>query len=303
VKDMRDAVIYNLGGLGKQTGIYFNSGNTYNYNTGVVNGSYILKGTLPYWGTIGNYVFVSNGWYEIVNVIYDNSKSAYVLVIDLIYTAAESTVIVSSIFNLEKYDIFEFTINMLDFSNRKIQVNITQTDTNTSFPVQTYLSEIIDIALVQEDTVYIEYWNDENTDIFYATGIKNRIRMPIEYFGGGYGDTTEAERTDSETYLVDAETYENDLIAFKLMPKQMMRKVVQGLAHKFVFLNEVQYVKEESPEVTGLIGSNQYRVSAQMTKADAVYTSKGIGQVFNVGTLEVIQLEEIESQGYLKIKK
>jgi hypothetical protein len=81
----------------------------------------------------------------------------------------------------------------------------------------------------------------------------------------------------------------------------MMRKVVQALSHKFVFLNDVQYVKEESPEITPLIGTNQYRVTARMTKANAVYTSKGRGEVFNAGTFEVPSLLETESDGYLKI--
>jgi hypothetical protein len=139
--------------------------------------------------------------------------------------------------------------------------------------------------------------------MFYATGIKNRIRMPIEYFGGTVIDETTAERTDINTYLISAEGYESDTIAFKLMPKQMMRKVVQALAHKFVFLNEVQYVKEDSPEISGLIGTNLYRIQAPMTKSNAVYTSRGTGESFTAGSYEIPNLLEIRSEGFLKIKK
>jgi len=305
LKDMRDATMYNIDDLGIQTGIFFISGEKYNPETGLPyspSQSYTLNGSLPAWGVIGNYIFLNGGWFQIVNIIYDKSKGAYVLVINIAYTGIDATVQVLSIYNLESYDIWEFIVDMSLFSNRKIQINISETDDNTTFYEQIYLSEIIYISEVQEGSVYIEYYNDDNTDIFYATGIKNKIRMPIEYFSGGYGDITESERTDSETYLIDAETYENDTIAFKLMPKQMMRKVVQALSHKFVFLNGVQYVKEESPEITGLIGSNQYRVTAKMTKANAVYTSKGIGQTFSTNTLEIPSLILADSQGYLKIK-
>ena len=302
LKDSREARVYNLANLGIQTGMYFTSGSTYDYYTGDVTGSYSLNGNLPAWGVIGNYVFYDSAWFQISNIIYDDSKSAYVLVLDVNYTGAEQSLRVNSLYNLEDYDIYEFNIDMSDFTDKKIQVNITQTDDNVSFPTEVYLSEVLDIAETQEGTLSIEYYNDNNTDIFYATGIKNKVRIPIEYFAGGYSDNVESERTDSNTYLINSEGYENDLIAFKLMPKQIMRKVIQALSHKFVFLNEVQYVKEESPEITPLIGSNLYRVNAQMTKSNAVYTAQGKNETFSLGAFEVPSLLEIETEGYLKIK-
>ena len=302
LKDSREARVYNLANLGVQTGMYFTSGSTYDYYTGDVTGSYSLNGNLPAWGVIGNYVFYDSAWFQISNIIYDDSKSAYVLVLDVNYTGAEQSLRVNSLYNLEDYNIYEFDIDMFDFTDKKIQVNITETDDNVSFPAEVYLSEVLDIAETQEGTLSIEYYNDNNTDIFYATGIKNKVRIPIEYFAGGYSDNVESERTDSNTYLINSEGYENDLIAFKLMPKQIMRKVIQALSHKFVFLNEVQYVKEESPEITPLIGSNLYRVNAQMTKSNAVYTARGKNETFSLGSFEVPSLLEIETEGYLKIK-
>lgn len=302
LKDSREARVYNLANLGVQTGMYFTSGSTYDYYTGDVTGSYSLNGNLPAWGVIGNYVFYDSAWFQISNIIYDDSKSAYVLVLDVNYTGAEQSLRVNSLYNLEDYNIYEFDIDMFDFTDKKIQVNITETDDNVSFPAEVYLSEVLDIAETQEGTLSIEYYNDNNTDIFYATGIKNKVRIPIEYFVGGYSDNVDSERTDSNTYLINSEGYENDLIAFKLMPKQIMRKVIQALSHKFVFLNEVQYVKEESPEITPLIGSNLYRVNAQMTKSNAVYTAQGKNETFSLGTFEVPSLLEIETEGYLKIK-
>ena len=302
LRDSREARVYNLGNLGVQTGMYFTSGSTYDYYTGEVTGTYSLNGNLPAWGVIGNYVFYKGDWIEISNIIYDNSKSAYVLVLDVIYTSFGESLTVRSLYDSETYDIYEFKVDMSDYSNSKIQVNITQTDDNVSFPDEVYLSEIIDVAEIQEGTLSIEYYNDNNTDIFYATGIKNKIRIPIEYFAGGYADNVESERTDSNTYLINSEGYENDLIAFKLMPKQMMRKVVQALSHKFVFLNDVQYVKEESPEIVSLIGSNLYRLNAQMTKSNAVYTARGKNETFSLGSFEVPSLLEIDTEGYLKIK-
>ena len=306
LRDRRDAKIYNIGGLGLQMGIYFNGvDNIYDYYSGAITGSVDLNGSLPLWGLVGNYVFVNGAWFEISNVIFDESNNidSYVLVIETNYTGANLKVEVSTVYNLEPYNIHEFNIDFSLFTNQKVQVNITQTDTNTSFPEVVYLSEIIEVAESYSDTLFMEYYNDKNTDIFYATGIKNKIHIPIEFFSGGILGETTTERTDINTFLIDAEGYENDLIAFKLMPKQMMRKVIQGLSHKFVFLNGVQYVKEESPEVVAVIGTNLYRVNAEMTKSNAVYTSRGLVGGLSLTPLEIPKLLKTNSNGFLKIKK
>ena len=304
LKDRRDAIIYPIDNANSQVGLYFNGvDNIYDYFSGAITGNVDLNGALPLWGLVGNFVFVNNAWFEISNVIFDESVSSYVIVITTTYVGLPSVVEVSSIYNLEPYNIHEFNIDFSLFTNQKIQVNITQTDTNTSFPEVVYLSEIIEVAESYSDTLFMEYYNDKNTDIFYATGIKNKIHIPIEFFSGGILGETTTERTDINTFLIDAEGYENDLIAFKLMPKQMMRKVIQGLSHKFVFLNGVQYVKEESPEVVPVIGTNLYRVNAEMTKSNAVYTSRGLVGDISLTPLEIPNLLRTSSGGFLKIKK
>ena len=304
LKDRRDAIIYPIDNANNQVGLYFNGvDNIYDYFSGAITGNVDLNGALPLWGLVGNFVFVNSAWFEISNVIFDESVSSYVIVITTTYVGLPSVVEVSSIYNLEPYNIHEFNIDFSLFTNQKVQVNITQTDTNTSFPEVVYLSEIIEVAESYSDTLFMEYYNDKNTDIFYATGIKNKIHIPIEFFSGGILGETTTERTDINTFLIDAEGYENDLIAFKLMPKQMMRKVIQGLSHKFVFLNGVQYVKEESPEVVPVIGTNLYRVNAEMTKSNAVYTSRGLVGDISLTPLEIPNLLRTSSGGFLKIKK
>ena len=304
LKDRRDAIIYPIDNANNQVGLYFNGvDNIYDYFSGAITGNVDLNGALPLWGLVGNFVFVNNAWFEISNVIFDESVSSYVIVITTTYVGLPSVVEVSSIYNLEPYNIHEFNIDFSLFTNQKVQVNITQTDTNTSFPEVVYLSEIIEVAESYSDTLFMEYYNDKNTDIFYATGIKNKIHIPIEFFSGGILGETTTERTDINTFLIDAEGYENDLIAFKLMPKQMMRKVIQALSHKFVFLNGVQYVKEESPEVVPVIGTNLYRVNAEMTKSNAVYTSRGLVGDISLTPLEIPNLLRTSSGGFLKIKK
>ena len=298
LKDKRDATQYEL--PNNQSGIFFTSGDTYDFDTDIQDGTYALNGGLPAWGVIGNFITISSVWYEIVNIIFDESKNAEVLVIDNNYTGVDISVIVGSIYNLQDYEVYEFTVNMASYPDQKIQVNITETDTDPSFTEAVFLSELLDIKTRHADTVEIVYFSDINTDIFYSTGIINTIRIPIEYVEGGFEDDTEAEKTDIDVYLVNAEIYETDIFHFKLLSKQLMRKVMQALAHKFVTIDEVGYRKESSPTNAALVGTNLYRLSAPMTKAENVYTSQGTGVELEVGELDTVNLLEQTSSGYIK---
>jgi hypothetical protein len=82
-----------------------------------------------------------------------------------------------------------------------------------------------------------------------------------------------------------------------------MRKLNQAVSHKFVFMNEVQYVKKEAIENTLAIGTNLFRTSVRMGKAENVYTSEGTVGGFTVTTLEVPALLESTSGGYIKISE
>jgi len=108
LKDSRDAIQYDL--LNGQTGIYFTTGNIYDYDSGLVTGTYALNGALPSWGTKGNFIQVGIAWFEIINVIFDDNKSAEVIVIDTVYNGVDISVITKTIYNNEEYDVYEFTV-------------------------------------------------------------------------------------------------------------------------------------------------------------------------------------------------
>ena len=298
LQDKRDAIKYDL--TNGQTGIYFTSGQIYDYDTGIPTGSYALNGGLPDWGYEGNFVFLDAAWFEIVDIIFDDSKGSEVLVINATYTGSDVSVIVSSVYDLFNYEVYEFNIDMGVYEDKLIQVNITETSTDYDDAI--FLSEIIQVKEEHPNTIEIRYYNDTNTDIFYDTGIEFLIRTPLEYIEGGYNDETTSEGTDNTTYLLNAELYELDTFHFNLMTKQLMRKNNQAVSHKFVFMNGIQYVKNDAMENVLAIGTNLYRSSVRMSKAENVYTSEGVVSGFNLSTLEVPALLEQTNQGYIKIK-
>ena len=79
-----------------------------------------------------------------------------------------------------------------------------------------------------------------------------------------------------------------------------MRKVIQALSHKFVLIDGVSYVKNDSPTLTPLVGTNLYRLIASMIKSENVYTTNGTGDEFTAGDIEVPSLLEQTSGGFIK---
>lgn len=290
IKDKRDAIKYNLGG-GK-VGIYFTSGNTYDYDTNVINGTFSLNGSLPYWATFGNYIVISGIWFLIEDVIFDESKNAEILVISDVYSGPDSPIVVGSIFNYFNYEVYEFTIDMVAYLNETFRVRIN--NNSTIYDDLIHLSEKINVKVVQNGTVEIRYKNEDNTDIFYATGIEHKIRQPITSIGISDDEDSETHKTDTNTILLDGNIWEGEEFTFRPVTKEIARKIKIALLHKVVFINEVGYVKKGEIEVEGpLEDSNLHIVKAKMYKNGNVYNASGTGnELFNGESIEIPGLIE-----------
>ena len=271
LSDMRDASIYILGN-GK-TGLYFLSGNTYNYTTGINTGKdYVLNGALPEWAIIGNYIRLLWAWLVIEDIIYDESRNAEVIVVTQNYFEGDTIIQVASIFNRFDYEVYEFSVDMADYLNQNIQIRIN--NNNDSVPDLVCISERINVKEKQENTVEIIYRNDTNTEVFYTTGIEHKLRLLINKINGKVEDNSETYKTDTTSLLLGAEIYELDEFIFEPLTKELMRKLVQALSHKTVFIDGVGYVKSDSIEVEGALeDSNLYVVKATMIKTNNVYSN------------------------------
>lgn len=285
IKDKLDAIKYNLGD-GKM-GIYFLSGNRYDFATNVVTEPYLLNGALPEWAIIGNNIQLGAAWFLIEEIVYDDTKNADVLVISNIYTGVDSTVITSSIYNRENYEIYEFTIDMVDYIDQYFRVEVKNIDSN--FTTITHLSEKIWCKVKHEKVMEISYRNSTNTDMFYATGITNLIRVPYHLIKGKVDEDSETHKTDTTAILLNADMYEVDDFVFEPVTKEMWRKLMQALSHEIVKINGVGYVKNGNFNTEGpLEESNLYVLTATMMKTGSVYNSQNSGSNdFNSSSVEV----------------
>ena len=298
--DSLDARKYDLGG-GK-TGIYFTVGNIYDFNTGVDTGEdHSYNGTLPYWAKAGNYIKIVSAWFLIESILYDESKNADVIVISNIYTGADVGVIVGSKYNKFDYEVYEFTIDMVAYMDEDIRVSIELTDPN--FSTINLISELINVKVRQPKTVAIDYWNDDNTDVFYSTGIRHKIRVLLTKKQGISEDENELLKTDSTAVTLSSQLFELDQFIFEPLTKELWRKLLIALSCKNVIIDEVGYAKTESGfENEGpLEKSNLYVLKAKMIKKSGSFKSTSDGnEEFDYGTVAIPGLIDIGNDGFIK---
>jgi hypothetical protein len=297
VKDKRDGYKYSLGN-GK-VGVYFLAGNVYDYDTNAVVTTHSMAGTLPEWSGVSKYINIANAWFIIEEIFYDENKSADVIVYSETYTGAEVPVVAGSIYNIFNYEVYEFEIDMVNYLNKTIQVLIKNTDIH--FESVKHISEKLDVKVRHSNSLEIRYWNDDNTDVFYATGIRHLIRPEFFKKEGVSEEESETHKTDTTAILLSAELYEADKFTFEPVSKEIWRKLIIALSHKNVFLDGVQYVKNSNFETEGpLDKSNLYVLKASMLKTGKVYNADSAETIdFNTSSIEIPGLIQTEI-GFVK---
>lgn len=292
VKDSRDATYYDAGD-GK-TGVYFTTGDTYDYDTGVVNGTYALNGKLPVWGAIGNYIFLDGiGWFQIEEIIFNDDVDADVLIFTYLYTGIPTVIKVSSNYNIKNYEVYEFVTDFVAYEGETLQVDILQTD--NSFGTYNYLSEQMIIKQKWEDTVEMIWYNPTDTFIFYSTGIQNKARLDFDDFGAGDDSSLDLHKTPRTSILISADSYENSILSISEVSTGIKRQLTKAVLHKELFIDNIQYVSNAPPEPEPMPFSNMYGMKFNLTKTGDVYNSEFDGTENGLGSVEVVGL--VKSSG------
>lgn len=303
-KDLRSGLVFNLGDGTGRSGVWFNFGTLYDYDTQSSESSYTLNGRLPEYAQPGNYIRVGSlttgTWHVIQDILYIEDRNIEVMVI------SESTPrppdvdeeeFIGAIYDLHNYEVYEFTIDFVGYLNKCVQVQIVSS--GGSLPSVTMLSEPISVRVRHEKTLEIRYSNKHNTDLVYAWGLENKIRIPLEKVEGQFKDEPDVYETDTSVNLLADQIYEKDYFEFRPISKELMRKVILALSHTDVFLDGVKYVKDTIEEPIPLGETNMYTLGAVMTKAKNVYNSDSGAIEFNDGNLEIPALIPTGT-GYVK---
>lgn len=274
LKDSRSAIKFNL--QNGKTGIYFISGAIFDYDTGATIGPYSLNGNLPEWAKKGNKFKMDQVWHQIIDTYFDSNKNAEVIIVNNIYRGQETGTIVSSMYNRENYNVYEFAVNMQNYTGSNIRIGMEFADGESIFDQRIkYISEEIRVQTDVLSMLEIRYKNTRNTDVLYSTGIEHLLRIPFEQVSGKDLGTSENHKTDDQVILLEANIYESNEFRFEPLTKEMWRKLKIALSHDTVYIDGVGYIREDDFETEGPLGqTNLYILTAKMTKTGYNYSTK-----------------------------
>tara|TARA_R110000787_G_scaffold24187_1_gene68828 strand:- start:156 stop:1736 length:1581 start_codon:yes stop_codon:yes gene_type:complete len=278
VQQTMDCVVVNVSGKGYlgNVGVFFESGNYYDYGTDNPNGEdYELNGLLPEWGDTGNYMFVSNyGWLEISQVVYDAENDANLLIADTFYGYGGDA-IVSTQFNRHNYNVYEFALDLTNSNlanEDPMNLTLTNQDDRNYFSTLTHSSEAIQVIEVDEDYIELIYFNYENSsNLYYSTGLFNMIRLDVTDFYGGSESEQDVEKLDNTAITQSSRNYHTKTLSLSFVPEQMMRKLTEAFSHKEIFLNRIQYSVDGGVEPEKIEGTNSYAMEVNFVSAEPYF--------------------------------
>jgi len=272
IKNSIDARVYDIDGI--TAGLYFTSGNVYDYDTEAVIGTHNLSGDLPEWGDIGTYVMINDSWCLINDIIYNESLNADVLVIDYSHTGDDESTIAHSKYNKKNFNVYEFGIDFAQYTGQEIQVEILQNQ--VGYPDFNYLSEVIIVNNEWDKNVELIWFNTESTSVYYSTGITNIGNYEFLQFKTNRDSSLQINKTPSTSIVIEASNYEAKELVLDGLTTGIAQQVIEAALHKMLFVNKVAYVSNSVPEVEQIDNTNLHTVTLHLTKAQPPYSTSAL---------------------------
>lgn len=275
ITDVRDVTLLPVDYLGSSyVGVQYKVGDTYDPDTLVVNGSYNLGSDVPEFMNVDDYIQIEGaGWYKVTNVDYYSGIETLVL------QSTESgfplslnqTVKGTSIYDALNYEVYEYS---LDLNTLYGDYYVTYSATDSNYEDANERTEWFNVSDVQFSTYLLQYYNSENNETNYSTGIANKLRIPYDvsltYLPN---DTQDVYLTD--TNAVNIESTYRDLYSLecKNVPLGMVRKIGLAVSNDRLFLNGLSLLKNSELEVERIGVSNVYKVTIQFVRSDYAFTN------------------------------
>lgn len=247
-----------------KSAIYFGAVDLLDPITNAVIGNTDYGFALPVWANkAGDFVTIEGlGDVEIDSIGYSDIYSSFILEFNISYSGGSLPKNISANYNLQPYEIYEFTSPMASLPER---YNIViETGISSGQVDFTYVSEGIKRVEDSEFLFEIDYWDDSNIgDMVYQTGIKNKLRLNgyVDYVGE---QTTSGYDGDKKYYVTDNTVYNSENFTFNRLSFQMAQKLRLIVAHSNLVINGVYYDLAEEPEVSGDSNYNLKRFSVTL---------------------------------------
>lgn len=275
ITDVRDVRLKEVNYLGSSfVGVQYKTGNTYDPTTLSVNGSYNLGSNTPDFMNVNDYIQIEGaGWYQIVNVDYYDGIETLVLNSNVSGFPINmgSTIKGTSVYDILPYEVYEFS---LDLNTLNGDYYITYKATDDNYDTLEKVTEWFNVSELQFNTYLLQYYNSENNETNYSTGIINKIRIPYElrltYLPN---DTQDVYLTD--TNAVNIESTYRDLYSLECrpVPSGMVRKIGLAVSNDRLFLNGFSLLKNSELESERIGASNLYKLTIQFVRSDYAFTN------------------------------
>lgn len=273
--------------------IYFPQGNIYNPTTGDVTDTYFnTTGQLPSFAQIGMVVQTEgndqDGIFTVKDIVYSEDKGYWALLVD--WTIQWSggfinandlnfSVKVTSLYNLENFDVYEFNFTE---NEGQYHVEIEATDESSNYPDLLYKSEPVWFDN-HNNVVHLRYSSDDNqSGIFYDTGIVFELNVPGRFFQYSAGGEDESFTDDYGKRIIQKAVYLTQLkLETSLIPKWMAERIMIASLHENLFINGEEVTSVERPEIESKAGQNNpfYTVSGDYQLTEEIVREETTGIV------------------------
>lgn len=292
--DKRDCFLKE-GGEGK-TNVFFIQGNIYDPVTDEIISEYFDgKGRLPAFVQHGMYIEITsanlNGNFIVSGIVYDNDLSAWACVIDVDYPFAGVSGVAFSKYNLELFNIYEFSLTAPGIGQYYLE--LLATDTYPEYDNQLWFSEPIYFDN-HEDCVNISYSADENqSGIDYRTLISFDLCIPARFARYAAVGEDEMFEDDNGNTIVQRAVYIRTIqLETGMVPMWLAEKIIIASGHPNLKINGVKYVRNEKPTANPKLDDNNpfYIVTGIFNEIDGtiIGDTTGIisGQRYVLGVTE-----------------
>ena len=88
--------------------------------------------------------------------------------------------------------------------------------------------------------------------------------------------------------------YETETLILERLSTSMMKKLTKAFLHKELYIDNVKYITNSSPENESIPNTNMYNLTVKLTKSGNVFNSEFVGSENEITSVEVIGLLQSE---------
>ena len=282
-EDIRDSrIIFRDGFL---FAYYDGTGNIYD-SGGTVIGANNLNGDLLQSQVSGAFIEVEGiGTVQILEVILDEDLG-YIMKLNVTSPIVDDYRKVTTVFSLQNFEVYEFDVDLnIDPSFYQVLITSKESLNIGETNIKQLLSEVIAIENdFDYSKVFKHVWkNSENNQINWDTGIECYNYLP-KLFNPVFEpqDDNEIYTTDTSKFQIESEVYETYKFHYDLLSLIQARQINMIASSDFLKINDIFYVKEETPEITANIGSNTYKAVLKLTVSSNYNSNENESFAFNL---------------------